>query len=43
MLFVALTEDINVAKEIMNSPDFTARWPSHPRFKEPTYFKNQGN
>lgn len=39
---IALTEDMNIAKEVLNSPDFSARWPSHSRFKEPTYYKNLG-
>jgi len=39
---IVLTEDYETVKNVLNSPDWANRFPSHPRFKEHMLYKNLG-
>jgi hypothetical protein len=41
-LMLVVTEDYETAKELMSSDVWSARFPSHPMYKEFTFNKNIG-
>ena len=41
-IYTAIVEDYETAKEILHSPDWTSRFPSHPQYKAHMFGKNLG-